>query len=111
MTHNMSESNTTTALSFPEEDTFTFPVWMVIVMYILYTSSCLMSVGGNSIVIFLVTRYKKLHTVANMFILNLAVGDLLMALLCIPFGFVSTLLLKYWPFGLVMCVVVSYSQA
>lgn len=34
-----------------------------------------------------------------------------MAILCIPFGFVSNLLLQYWPFGSIMCVVVSYSQA
>ena len=34
-----------------------------------------------------------------------------MACLCIPFGFVSNLLLQYWPFGAIMCVVVSYSQA
>ncbi|CAG2175289.1 unnamed protein product, partial [Oppiella nova] len=47
----------------------------------------------------------------NLFIVNLAVGDILMAILCIPFTFVSNLLLQYWPFGPFMCVIVCYSQA
>ena len=49
--------------------------------------------------------------VTNIFIVNLAIGDILMAILCIPFTFISNLLLQYWPFGSTLCSLVSYSQA
>jgi neuropeptide Y receptor len=49
--------------------------------------------------------------VTNFFIVNMAAGDILMAIFCIPFTFVPTFILLYWPFGAVMCRVVSFSQA
>lgn len=49
--------------------------------------------------------------VTNYFICNLAVGDILMSLFCVPFSFFPTLLLQYWPFGSLLCHLVNYSQA
>lgn len=49
-------------------------------------------------------------TVTNYLIANLAVGDLLMALLCVPFSYISVLL-QYWPFGQVLCHIVAPAQA
>lgn len=80
-------------------------------MYIMYISVSVLAVGGNLMVCYIVMAHQRMRTVTNFFILNLAVGDILMACLCIPFGFVSNLLLQYWPFGAVMCVLVSYAQA
>lgn len=80
-------------------------------MYVMYVTAAVAAVGGNGIVCYLVLAYQRMRTVTNFFIVNLAIGDILMACLCIPFGFVSNLLLQYWPFGAIMCVVVSYSQA
>ncbi|CAG2115351.1 unnamed protein product [Medioppia subpectinata] len=82
-----------------------------VVMYVMYTIIWLAAILGNGFIIYIVFRYKRMQTVTNLFILNLAVGDILMAALCIPFTFVSNLLLQYWPFGPFMCVVVCYSQA
>lgn len=80
-------------------------------MYAMYITAAVAAVGGNGIVCYLVLAYQRMRTVTNFFIVNLAIGDILMAALCIPFGFVSNLLLQHWPFGSIMCVVVSYSQA
>lgn len=80
-------------------------------MYIMYTSICVAAIGGNGIVCYTVLSYRRMRTVTNYFIVNLAIGDILMACLCVPFGFVSNLVLQYWPFGAIMCVLVSYSQA
>lgn len=80
-------------------------------MYIMYIVISVAAIGGNVIVCYIVFAYQRMRSVTNFFIANLAVGDILMASLCIPFGFVSNLLLQYWPFGAVMCVVVSYAQA
>ncbi|XP_035210764.1 RYamide receptor-like isoform X1 [Stegodyphus dumicola] len=80
-------------------------------MYIMYIVISVAAIGGNVIVCYIVFAYQRMRSVTNFFIVNLAVGDILMACLCIPFGFVSNLLLQYWPFGAIMCVVVSYAQA
>ena len=80
-------------------------------MYILYTIIWLAAILGNGFIIYIVLKEKRMQTVTNLFILNLAIGDILMAALCIPFTFVADLMLHYWPFGSFMCVIVGYSQA
>ncbi|XP_023224282.1 RYamide receptor-like [Centruroides sculpturatus] len=87
------------------------PKFIEAIMCIMYVAISIAAIGGNGIVCYIVMAYHRMRTVTNFFIVNLAVGDILMACLCIPFGFVSNLLLQYWPFGSVMCVLVSYSQA
>lgn len=79
-------------------------------MYLMYIAVSIAAIGGNGIVCYIVIAYQRMRTVTNMFIMNLAIGDILMACLCIPFTFVSNLLLGYWPFGGVMCVLVTYAQ-
>ncbi|KAF8794946.1 RYamide receptor-like [Argiope bruennichi] len=92
-------------------DAPTVPKAVEALMYIMYIVISVAAIGGNVIVCYIVFAYQRMRSVTNFFIVNLAVGDILMASLCIPFGFVSNLLLQYWPFGAVMCVVVSYAQA
>ena len=46
----------------------------------------------------------------NRFVVSLAVGDLLMAALCVPPTVVGVVVLHHWPFGHLPCVLVSYLQ-
>ncbi|CAG7734509.1 unnamed protein product, partial [Allacma fusca] len=46
----------------------------------------------------------------NYLIANLALGDLLMAIFCVPFSYIPVLY-QYWPFGEIMCHVLSPAQA
>jgi len=80
-------------------------------MYVMYITISLLAIGGNGIVIYIVLAYQRMRTVTNLFIVNLAIGDILMASLCIPPTFISNIILQYWPFGAVMCVLVCYAQA
>lgn len=80
-------------------------------MYILYGSLAVAAVTSNLIVCYIVLSSQRMRTATNYFIVNLAFGDILMALVCIPFAFVSNLIYQYWPFGAAMCVIVSYAQA
>nr|CAD7571603.1 unnamed protein product [Timema californicum] len=79
-------------------------------LYILYGAIFVLALCGNGLVCYVVQASPRMRTVTNYFIVNLAVGDILMTLLCIPFSFVTTLLLQHWPFGRIMCSTVSYSQ-
>ncbi|XP_053651877.1 RYamide receptor-like isoform X1 [Cherax quadricarinatus] len=80
-------------------------------IYIFYIAILVFAVMGNCIVVYVVCSSAKMRTVTNYFIANLAVGDLWMAIFCVPFSFLSTLILKYWPFGGHLCVAVNYLQA
>lgn len=80
-------------------------------VYFLYCSIFFVAVAGNGLVCFIVQRSPRMRTVTNLFIVNLAVGDILMSVFCIPFTFVSILILHHWPFGMIMCHLVNFSQA
>lgn len=64
---------------------------------------------GNALVCYVVVRNKAMQTVTNMFITNLAVSDILMCLLCLPFT-PAYMYMRRWPFGLVMCHTVAFTQ-
>lgn len=80
-------------------------------VYVMYCAVFVVALLGNGLVCFVVQTSPRMKTVTNYFIVNLAVGDILMTVLCVPFSFVSMLALRYWPFGALLCKAVNYSQA
>ncbi|KAM8763862.1 neuropeptide Y receptor type 2 [Rhynchonycteris naso] len=80
-----------------------------IVLILAYCSIILLGVIGNSLVIHVVIKFKSMHTVTNIFIANLAVADLLVNTLCLPFTLTYTLMGE-WKMGPVLCHVVPYAQ-
>ncbi|XP_067312878.1 neuropeptide Y receptor Y7 [Pseudorasbora parva] len=75
-----------------------------------YSLIILLGLVGNSLVIYMIFLYRNMRTVTNYFIANLALADLMVDTLCLPFTLVYTLL-DEWKFGAVMCHMVPYSQA
>lgn len=57
---------------------------------------------GNVLVITAILRFQRLQTVTNLFIASLAIADLIMGLVVVPFGS-SYILLGVWRFGNFMC--------
>ncbi|KAE8748892.1 RYamide Receptor 1 [Frankliniella occidentalis] len=82
-----------------------------VVVTVMYSSVFVVALVGNGLVMYCVVSSPRMRTATNYMLLNLAVGDMLMTLLCVPFTFVSTLLLQFWPFGAELCHTVSFSQA
>ncbi|XP_075216762.1 RYamide receptor-like [Lycorma delicatula] len=80
------------------------------IIYLMYSGIFLAALLGNGLVCYVVHSSPRMRTVTNLFIVNLAVGDILMTLFCVPFSFVPTLLLQYWPFGATLCKTFSFSQ-
>lgn len=75
----------------------------VAVMFILaYTFIFLMCMIGNILVCFIVVKNRQMRTVTNMFILNLAISDLLVGIFCMPTTLVDNLITG-WPFDNAMC--------
>lgn len=54
------------------------------------------------LVITAILRFQRLQTVTNLFIASLAVADLIMGVVVVPFGS-SYILLESWQFGNFMC--------
>ena len=69
----------------------------------------LLSVVGNTLVILTLVRHKKMRTITNMYLINLAVSDLLLAVFCMPFTLIP-MLMQEFIFGPVLCVLIRYAQ-
>lgn len=108
-------SNPQMTLLVLEEEDFNSSTYQISPLSVLYISTysliSLVAIGGNLLILYLILRLPSMRTVTNLFILNLALGDLLMAVLCIPFTSASNLIFRSWPFGSVLCGLVSYAQA
>ncbi|NXS40205.1 NPFF2 protein, partial [Balaeniceps rex] len=72
-----------------------------IISYLLIFLLCMV---GNGVVCFIILRNKHMCTVTNLFILNLAVSDLLVGIFCMPTTLLDSIIAG-WPFGSLVCKV------
>lgn len=82
---------------------------MTTILVILHLSVFVSGLVGNSLVCLSVYRNKSLQTVTNYYIVNLAVADFLVILICLPPTVYWDLTLT-WNFGLIPCKLVLYLQ-
>ncbi|KDR16545.1 putative tyramine receptor 2 [Zootermopsis nevadensis] len=88
------ESSLGVALAVPE--------WEAAITAVTLSSIILLTVVGNILVILSVFTYKPLRIVQNFFIVSLAVADLTVALLVLPFS-IAVQILGRWEFGIHVC--------
>lgn len=62
---------------------------VIILAYVLIFLLCML---GNILVCFIVLKNRQMRTVTNIFILNLAISDLLVGILCLPITLVDNLI-------------------
>lgn len=67
------------------------PVHMIFIYSIAFGIVFLFALFGNIVVVVLVTRTRRLHTLTNFFIVNLAVADILVAVFCVPITLLDNL--------------------
>lgn len=95
--------------SAANEQTPAYMQHMTLVLVILHLSVFISGLVGNSLVCLSVYRNKSLQTVTNYYIVNLAVADFLVILICLPPTVYWDLTLT-WNFGLIPCKLVLYLQ-
>lgn len=75
----------------------------------LYLIIFLLAVVGNVLVILTLVQNKRMRTVTNLFLLNLAFSDLLLGIFCMPFTLIGHAL-RDFIFGEIMCKLLPYLQ-
>jgi len=80
-----------------------FPVWHVSIFGLLAVCVCLLTISGNLIVILSFVLERSIRQPTNYFIASLAVSDLLIGSVSMPFYTVYLLSGKYWPLGEALC--------
>ena len=95
----MPDNNTNTSSpALPE-----LPLHFRIIKISLYAIIFLTSVFANVVVCTVILRRRRMKTVTNYFILNLAIADLTLTCICIPFDIPVQELDYSWPYGSLMC--------
>ncbi|XP_022175112.1 RYamide receptor-like [Myzus persicae] len=79
-------------------------------VYLMYTAVFIVSLVGNGLVCYVVMSSTQMQSATNMFIVNMAVGDLVMTLFCVPFPFVTSFLLQYWPLENYVCQTFTFGK-
>jgi neuropeptide Y receptor len=77
--YNETETYTTFSREFVEDKL------VQIIFCMIYTSIFILGLTGNMLVCFVVVRNRAMHTVTNLFITNLALSDILLCILAVPF--------------------------
>lgn len=83
--------------------------WITIAIIPLYSVIFLLAVIGNSLVILTLVQNKRMRTITNLFLLNLAASDLFLGVFCMPFTLLG-MLLRDFIFGEFMCKMLPYLQ-
>lgn len=79
------------------------------IQIILYITILLLAIIGNALVILTLIQNRRMRTITNVFLLNLAISDILLGVLCMPITLIGTLL-RDFVFGELMCKLLPYLQ-
>lgn len=80
--------------------------WIRTVKLALYATMFITGITGNVLVCLVVSRQQRLRTSTNFYIMNLAVADLAVTMLCIPFDVAVQENSYVWPFGDFLCHII-----
>lgn len=79
------------------------------IIYTAYVGAIVLTITGNLISVVVLTKGRRCNTGIRTFLINLAVADLLMGILCIPLTFTYAINGR-WIFPAWMCPVVQFTQ-
>nr|BAT25129.1 cannabinoid receptor-like 1 [Lymnaea stagnalis] len=88
---------------------FEIPTDELVPLAVVYGLTLLIGVIGNALVIVSVTRYQRMRSITNIFLLSLASADLLVVCICIPVKCAAFISFT-WTFGEFLCKAVHYLQ-
>lgn len=87
---------------FNKTDIYEVPSFIVVLLAILYGSISIIAIIGNGLVIVVIAKDKRMQTVTNIFIANLAFADVIIGMFTTPFQF-HPALYQRWDFPDFLC--------
>lgn len=72
-------------------------------IHLVFLIIIVLTIIGNSMVVLAVLKNRNLQNTTNYFLMSLAIADMLVAILVMPFS-VTYELIGYFPFGKVLCI-------
>ncbi|XP_055877519.1 neuropeptide SIFamide receptor-like isoform X1 [Biomphalaria glabrata] len=81
----------------------------IVVLSIMYSIVFVLALVGNISVVTVVAKDKSLHTATNFFLVNMAIADILIAIICLPLTLLSKIFTN-WMFGPFLCTAIPYLQ-
>lgn len=81
---------------------YIMPWYLQLGYAIAFVAMVTVAIGGNVIVIWIVVAHRRMRTVTNYFLVNLAVTDAMVTVFNTMFNFVF-MLYSHWPFGRIYC--------
>lgn len=67
------------------------PIYMVVVLSLAYGIVFILAVLGNVCVVAIICQDKRFHSATYVFLVNLAISDLLVAIFCLPITLMTNL--------------------
>ncbi len=98
------------ASSSSSSSLFPYSLLTTVLLTILYSATVILAILGNILVLIVMCcRFRSSFLDISIYLMNLSVFNLLMAIFCIPFTFINTILRK-WVFSSFMCPFTSFIQ-
>ncbi|XP_014680760.1 PREDICTED: galanin receptor type 1-like isoform X2 [Priapulus caudatus] len=80
---------------------------ITITLPLVFSLIFLVGLASNGLVLYVVLCSRSMRTITSLYLVNLAVADLILLVFCVPFITINYLL-PYWPFGQIVCKVWTY---
>ncbi|XP_041976564.1 probable G-protein coupled receptor 83 [Aricia agestis] len=99
-----------TAVNETLDSLYDVPTGMIVLLSVLYGTISVLAVVGNFLVMWVVATSRRMQSVTNCYIANLALADIVIGLFAVPFQFQAALLQR-WLLPYFMCAFCPFVQA
>ncbi|KAM7347911.1 uncharacterized protein ACRADG_007392 [Cochliomyia hominivorax] len=95
-----------TKISVKSKNSTEIPIWLIPC----YSIILIFAIVGNLLVASTLFQNRRMRTITNVFLANLAISDMLLGVLCMPITLVGTYL-RHFIFGELVCKFIQFAQA
>ena len=107
--YNFSEAEALSIITDYMRNMYTVTHPATIALICLYLPVFIISLFGNGLLVFILAKNSHLRKAKNLFLVNLAVADLLVTVICMPLV-LGEIVFQLWIYGDVMCKLTGYIQ-
>ncbi|KAK3611143.1 hypothetical protein CHS0354_009608 [Potamilus streckersoni] len=92
-----------------QAELYTYQNPFFVALILVYGIAFVVGLVGNVSVILVIVKFKHMRTLTNVFLMNLAIGDILVVFVCIPVS-LGNCVYRDWIYGEIMCKITPFIQ-